>query len=517
MFLVGSLDSDAELSDNSLCSYDTGGKRRSQYADQPVLQGDRGARRPGSCKKAALPELRQCGLGSCFGSGVTQLAGGLQLAAVFCLRVERGQEEQRVDSRDDGQDDQDAGIGARGVEAEVHQRRRQQPADRQHGHHDAERRIVGAAAEDLRGQQRLDEPVEADGHRQQHDRDDGLPLVFHECQHHDAGEGEQDTEQRGEVRAEAVGQHAEDDLVDGQQHQHQAQHLRRVGRGEPAVLQVGHDGAVDAVGGDGREHHADHGQVEIRLFQQHLHGHARPGGGDLFGLMRRAAALGVVIGLQAKFLRPVLHDEEDHDRHGREQPRRKQQRRAPAGRFHNAREHQAQSRTADAAGRHDDAGHHTQVALEPVAEHPGQGRRTDKIFADAVDQRAEKQRDGIARRAVAHIGHGDEQDQQDRRPPVAETLIEPAHKQIAEGGRDIADRDPHGIQAARDAEARRNGDDVQRVEVVRQTDDHADREKGSDDNAQIAKLPVSLFHDAFPPQNHSIFPNSSQCSCHAVS
>lgn len=30
-----------------------------------------------------------------------------------------------------------------------------------------------------------------------------------------------------------------------------------------------------------------------------------------------------------------------------------------------------------------------------VAEHPGQGRRTDKIFADAVDQRAEKQRDGL--------------------------------------------------------------------------------------------------------------------------
>ena len=103
---------------------------------------------------------------------------------------------------------------------------------------------------------------------------------------------------------------------------------------------------------------------------------------------------------------------------------------------------------------------------------------------------------------VAHVGRGDEQDQQDRRPPVAETLVEPAHKQIAEGGRDIADRDPHGIQAARDAEARRNGDDVQRVEVVRQADDHADREKGSDDNAQIAQLPVSLFHDAFPPQKN---------------
>ena len=232
--------------------------------------------------------------------------------------------------------------------------------------------------------------------------------------------------------------------------------------------------------------------------------------------MRRAAALGVVIGLQAKLLRPVLHDEEDHDRHGREQPRRKQQRRAPAGRFHNAREHQAQSRTADAAGRHDDAGHHAQVALEPVAEHPGQGRRTDKIFADAVDQRAEKQRDGIARRAVAHVGRGDEQDQQDRRPPVAEALVEPAHKQIAEGGRDIADCDPHGIQAARDAEARRNGDDVQRVEVVRQADDHADREKGSDDNAQIAQLPVSLFHDAFPPQKtFNIFKFRSDF-CHAA-
>ena len=73
------------------------------------MQGDRGARRSGDCKKAALPELRQCGLGSCFGSGVAELIGGFQLAAVFCLRVERGQEEQRVDSRDDGQDDQDAG------------------------------------------------------------------------------------------------------------------------------------------------------------------------------------------------------------------------------------------------------------------------------------------------------------------------------------------------------------------------------------------------------------------------
>ncbi len=49
---------------------------------------------------------------SCFGSGVTPAGRRPQLAAVFCLRVERGQEEQRVDSRDDGQDDQDAGIGA---------------------------------------------------------------------------------------------------------------------------------------------------------------------------------------------------------------------------------------------------------------------------------------------------------------------------------------------------------------------------------------------------------------------